>query len=253
MVHISEVNIELEHPEYVPVNMNSAISYGGSQMWYSADNKSSKDYVIHRYGCGTIAFADLLLYLALHKPNFASPLTELALKGSDKPYYDNYRDYVYTIHDSYTKTRRILAVLGPKLGSTFNSYAKKQGLAYRGKWKLNLNSNRMLAMIQEMLHDNIPVIISIGPNTPKLWGKKGVYLYNKKSSDDFTSFEATGQSINSHYVTITAIETGKISGKIMLRISSWGKSYYIDYEDYRNYVDTAGGKFTSSILYIKHK
>lgn len=51
-------------------------------------------------------------------------------------------------------------------------------------------------------------------------------------------------------ILMPLFETDPIPGKIMLHISSWGKSYYIDYEEYRNYVDKVGGKFTSSILYI---
>lgn len=37
----------------------------------------------------------------------------------------------------------------------------------------------------------------------------------------------------------------------MLRISSWGKQYYIDFDEYRDYIDNKSGKWTSSIVYIK--
>jgi len=37
----------------------------------------------------------------------------------------------------------------------------------------------------------------------------------------------------------------------VLGISSWGKQYYINYNEYRDYIDTTGGTFTSSMLYIR--
>ena len=37
----------------------------------------------------------------------------------------------------------------------------------------------------------------------------------------------------------------------MLRISSRGRQYYINYEEYRDYIETWGGTFTSSLVLIK--
>lgn len=81
---LSENNLitELLSPNYVPVIKDSIISYGGSQMWFPADRWTSKDYVLHNYGCGTIAAADLFLYLALQNKELKSPITEIALRGS---------------------------------------------------------------------------------------------------------------------------------------------------------------------------
>ena len=38
----------------------------------------------------------------------------------------------------------------------------------------------------------------------------------------------------------------------MLQISSWGKMFYIDYEEYRDYVDHFSGTITSSMVYIRN-
>jgi hypothetical protein len=41
--------------------------------------------------------------------------------------------------------------------------------------------------------------------------------------------------------------------KIMLEISSWGKKYYVNYNDYRDYVKKNDNYYFSNILYIKKK
>jgi hypothetical protein len=123
----------------------------------------------------------------------------------------------------------------------------------------------MYEIMEEMLHKDIPVILSIGPNTPNLWGKKGVPFYERKEIDyqDDTDqsaevlkpyyYKEVKKAVNGHYVTVTGIIKDNVTGRIMLRISSWGKQYYINYEEYRDYIDTNSGTFTSSIVYVKRK
>lgn len=273
MSFLEHMNIHLSDPNYVPVIKGSQVYYGGSQMWFSGNDKSSKDYIIRNYGCGTIATADMLLYLAKQRNDFRTPLTEIAL-GEDKIiYYPTYDAYVRAVNDQYTKTRRLIAVLGPRIAYAFNSYTKKYHIGYRATWKLTLTYYDMYELIKEMLSEDIPVILSIGPNTPNLWGKKGIFFYQKYRIDGMeqdliedTSQEENPdknennlkyyyvpliQNVNSHYVVVTGMEMDPNIGKVMLRISSWGKSYYINYEEYRDYVDNIDGTFTSSLLHVK--
>ncbi|NLP33636.1 MAG: hypothetical protein GX359_00350 [Clostridiales bacterium] len=266
--------IQLSNPNYVPVIKDSVTNYGGNQMWFSGDNKFSKDYVIQNYGCGTIATADFFLYLALQHPNMRSPITEMALEDHKTINYPYYISYVREVDRQYTKTKRVIAVLGPRIASSVNAYAKSHNFNYRATWKLRLTYYDMYEMIKEMLAQDIPVILSIGPNTPKLWGKNGIFFYQKymiedpdidfmngRNSDRENSkkderelkycYMALKQNVNSHYVVVTGVEIDSVYGKVMLRISSWGKSYYINYEEYRDYIETFGGTFTSSILHFK--
>jgi hypothetical protein len=255
--------IELKNPNYVPVIKDSIISYGGSQMWFPADLWYSKDYVLHNYGCGTIATADMFLYLSLQNAAPRSKETEIALKGSNEIKFSNYDPYVRGINDKYTKTHRIIAVLGPTIASSINSYSKSYGLGYQASWKMKLSYYDMLEMIEEMLQQDIPVILSIGPNTPKIWGKKGIIFYDRceidyvEKSDQKREvqkpyyYKAVKQDINGHYVTVTGLIKDDITGRIMLRISSWGKLYYINYEEYRDYIDSESNTITSSIIYVK--
>ncbi len=272
---MAQVNniIELSNPNYVPVMKASKIFYGGSQMWFSKDHKYSKDYVLHQYGCGTIATADFLLYLAMQNSSLKSIETEIAMKtDSNIINYDDYIVYVRKINDQYTKTKRVIAVLGTKIASAINSYSEFYDFGYKATWRLKLTYYDMLDIMEEMLYKDIPVILSIGPNTPKLWGKKGIPFYeyreieyreispNREPPSDGTDqipvkkpyyYKAAQQNVNSHYITVTGIIKDEIAGRIMLRISSWGKEYYINYEEYWDYIDSASGTFTSSIVQVK--
>ena len=78
------------------------------------------------------------------------------------------------------------------------------------------------------------------------FGKKGISLYVDKDGELKSSIR---ENVHSHYVTVTGVCT--IKGREYLVVSSWGKKYYIDYKEYRNYVNNVGDKFTSGILYIQ--
>jgi len=257
--------IGLSNPDYVTVVKDSIAFYGGCQMWFDQNNWYSKDYILHNYGCGTIAAADLFLYLALQREDMQSLLTSSVLRGLDQISYESYLPYVRKIHDSFTKTVRFLAVLGPKAAAAINSYSDSFDLGLEAAWKWKLTYYDMLDLIEEMLRKDIPVILSIGPNTPNMWGKKGIPFYERKEIE-YQEESADGSprkkpyyyqmkqtSVNRHYVTVTGIVKDDITAKIMLRISSWGKLYYINYEEYRDYVDTVGGSFTSSMVYVKER
>lgn len=278
---------ELLDYNYVPVIKESDTYYGGCQMWFSNEHWSSKDYIINKYGCGTIATADFFLYLALQNNSLKTPETEIATRGSDQVLYENYDLYVRKINSQYTKTKRIIAVLGNTIASVINKYSDFYGFGYQAFWKLKLTYYDMLDMMEEMLSQDIPVILSIGPNTPNIWGKKGVPFYQireidyKACEDNIEKTEASSESaqsyegevtsevkessvtkkpyyykvaipcVNSHYVTVTSVIKDDVAERIMLRISSWGKQYYISYEEYRIYIEDFGGTFTSSMVQVK--
>jgi len=274
LLSTNNLSAELKNPNYVPVIKDSNTFYGGSQMWFPATDWKCKDYIIHNYGCGTIATADLFLYLALQNPRLNTPDTEIAIRGGSQIYDENYDQYIHFINDHYTKTRRVIAVLGTKIASSINSYSKAYGLGLQASWKLKLTYYDMLEIMEEMLSQDIPVILSIGPNTPFIWGKKGIPFYelrkiefrvNEPQGNDDTTQPVNGNvsvikkayyyklaypDINSHFITVTGIIRDDIASRYMLRISSWGKQYYINYEEYRHYVESTGGTITSSIVQI---
>ncbi|TAH69548.1 MAG: hypothetical protein EWM47_06740 [Anaerolineaceae bacterium] len=278
MLYQDMTRIELVDSGYVPIIKDSTVFYGGNQMWFSDTNKSSKDYIIHHYGCGTIATADLFLYLAIKADLYRTGVTESVLQGTDSAYYKDYMSYIRKVNAYYTKTKRYIAVLGPRIAYAFNSYARVYQFGLRARWKLTLSYYDMIELMEEMLAKDIPVILSIGPNTPFLWKNEGINFYKREIVDvqdnntdnessihhpDLYSYPTAKVNVNSHYVTVTGIykiaESKRVNSshesytkeKIMLRTSSWGKLYYINYDEYRNYIDNSGGTFTSSMIYIK--
>ena len=343
-------------------------------MWFPKSNWNSIEHIIHTYGCGTIATADMFLYLALQKKEYNTTLTAIALQDSMQILYDNYLSYVLEVHNKYTKTKRYLAVLGPSLARAINNYSNQFTLGYVATWKWRLSYYEMLDQIESMLSQDIPVILSIGPNTPKLWGRHGISFYehkeieyqasdpekvinkspdvidsttdtdenfiidivdqkevnenithpiqndigihedtdisgdtddykdineyndynspenlkvsknidvhmdidnqkNNKDSNEFSKnaktmtnekvtsdakirrkpyyYKSAYDDIHGHYVTVTAIVKDDVAGRIMLRISSWGREYYINYEEYRDYIESYSGTYTSSLVHIK--
>lgn len=58
MIYLNKSEIELAKTDYVPITKGSTVYYGGSQMWFSNNHKLSNDYILHHYGCGTIATSD---------------------------------------------------------------------------------------------------------------------------------------------------------------------------------------------------
>ncbi len=271
MAALSKTKIALQHSDYVPVIKDSAVSYGGSQMWFPDQRWFSRDYILHNYGCGTIAIADLFLYLAIHQEAYRNPITEAVLQGTEAANYTEYMDYVRKIDAYYTKTKRWLALLGPKAATAVNDYSRMFCLHLRAKWRWSLTYYDMLEVIEAMLSQDLPVILSIGPNTPNLWGKKGISLYQqyteaiptkgsvpgvKLPSSEFDiiiRYKAVQQDINGHFVTVTGIIKDSVASRIMLQISSWGKMYYMNYEEYRDYIADYSGTYSSSLLDIQRK
>lgn len=265
--------IELSNPYYLPVIKDSRTHYGGSQMWFAKKSRFSEDYILRTYGCGTIATADILLYLAIQNEALRTELTNAVLQNridslqqsitnKNTVDYESYDPYVRKINREYTHTRHIIAVLGPKVARAINSYSHKYNLGLKATWKWKLTYYDMLEIMEEMLSKDIPVIISIGPNWPNLWGKKGVAFYERREIDYYTPddrqtaknkpyyYHTMEQAVNGHYVVVTGIIKDEITSRIMLRISSWGKMYYINYEEYRDYIDTASSTWLSSLVQI---
>jgi hypothetical protein len=106
--------IELSNPDYVPVIRDTDTFYGGSQMWFPDKSWYSKDYILHNYGCGTIATADMFLYLALQSNTMQSPETSAALQGGSQVKYENYDPYVRIINNRYTKNPPLYRRIRPE-------------------------------------------------------------------------------------------------------------------------------------------
>ena len=261
----SNIAAFLKNPDYLPIIKNNITYYGGSQMWFPARHRYNSDTLIRNYGCGTIAIADMFLYFAIQNDAMQTSLSEQAISLNREISYPNYISYVRLINKQYIRTLPFIAVIGPVAAGAVNSYSGFFGLHLHASWKLKLNYYDMYDLMEEMLHQDIPVILSVGPNTPNLWGNRGITFYEHCEINYYEPgneadkairpyyYKAVKHNIHSHYVTATGIIKDDINGKIMLRISSWGHMYYINYEEYRDYIESRGGTFTSSLLHVAKK
>lgn len=252
------VECTLNRPGYVAIKKDGDVFYGGSQMWYEKDGRFSHSYLIHSYGCGTIAAGDLFLYLALQETGRQNRITRIAMKDGCSIMQNNYISYLDCIDSQYTKAKRWIGVTGPKLASAINRYFRFAGIEYEASWAWSLTSSFMLERIEEMIKADIPVILSVGPNTPILWGDAGIPFYLSVKMENSGHVErryvkSANSNVHGHYVTVTGVIPEPAVGKIMLCISSWGRKYYMDYDEYRKYVAGPGGKWTSSLLYVRKK
>jgi hypothetical protein len=253
----------MKNSNYVPVrgvwdssSNTTPISYGGSQWWFSSTEAPGKH--IYWRGCGVIALCDLLLYKAIQNPDDITEATEIAYVNQ-KIEQASYMEYILWMCSQYSGYPVLMGLTGPAIVSTLNLYAGEYGRDYRATWKISLSYDGMLKKIEEMLNKDIPVIFSIGPNTPNmLWGDKKVNIYTRIRNGDpgynpsinelyqFQKYDAT----RGHYMVITGVIYDKVAGNTMLCISSGGEKLYVDYEEYRDYVENVGGTITSSLVYI---
>lgn len=235
--------IRLRNPNYINIATDTGSSYGGSQSWFSNAHKTGVEARLNRYGCGTIAMADLWLYLAERKGK--TDLTAPTFDGNGVIHQDVYMDYVRSVNKYYTFTLPYSGINAIALMAAFNRYAKKFNLGINASYRAFLNNRSLLDLMIELLQKDFPIILAIGPNFPDFWGKFGIPFYTKNSG---SSYIVSGYDmVHSHYVTVTGIDL-PLSKPPMLQISSWGREYFINYWEFRKYVHLHGNRATSGIL-----
>ncbi|MBR5094959.1 MAG: hypothetical protein IK095_07680 [Oscillospiraceae bacterium] len=209
--------MELKRP-YIRVRRGAATSYGGCQMW-------SEDKNIRKCGCGPVAALDLVLYLS-------------GRQGQPIPLEDYDRDLRFLCRHFFplipsSGINGILLAIG--LDRLFRHYR----LPYRAFWAVS--GPRFWDRVQELLAQDIPAIISVGPNFPFLWGKKKLRFYRKAHDGSLVPAASTV----AHYVTVTGIEDD------LMRISSWGVEYYIERKEYEEYVRRHSAALVSNVLMVR--
>ncbi len=251
----------LRHP-YIRVREESGVvSYGGDQAWLSSPQERAA-------GCGLIAAADILRYLRDREKTgtgpagaddlkcgdplagagntsqtggFAAGEVELSQTGD----FVAKADYLSQIGELALDfpVRNRLGITGFGLAFRMNRIFRREKLPYRAKW--SIGKKRLEKRLREMLEEDIPVLFSIGPCF--FHRKENLVLYRDCPGGGYD--RAT--SVKDHYVTVTA---GTIwEDKTYLQISSWGKKYYICWEEYLDFVRRADNFLFSNILYIRRR
>lgn len=204
---------QLQH-EYPGIGTPRSATLGGNQRWM-------KSQVLQRCGCGVVAALDLIRYLHLYRDGFRTDFfTGIPeSRALPRPVYDlcaqRMRLYVPVLPPVGTS--------GIALAAGLNRYFRRYSLPLTARW--GVPRAQLWEEIGAMLADDLPVILSIGNSFPRLWQRGGAALY-RRSADDSMCETA---HIQAHFVTVVGIDAQ------WLRISSWGREYYLSKDEYLSY------------------
>ena len=222
--------IELKHP-LCAVAYPEGVSFGGSQM-----HGSDKNMI--RCGCGIVAAQEVLLYLTRYH---GCPGRELFGAMADAPVIPSadYNRVLDSLRARYMHLIPSFGINGVSLVAGMNAVFRRYGFPYRGQWKIA--SRSFYPSMEDMLRRDIPVIISVGPNFPAVWGRRTVQLSPERNSRGVPS-----QGINAHYMIATGLDENSI------HVSSWGRKYSIDRGEYDEYVRRISSSIVSNLVYIRN-
>lgn len=275
--HVKEgTRIGLKEDGYVAiVGEDGTVYYGGDQGWFDGEHK-----MLYEKGCGIIATVNLLLYM--------SGRTNL----TQEEYMQEVREF---LEDDWSARKELEVEEGYYTISMMlyvNQYFDNHEMGYTALW--NLTQADRVEHMQEMLSNNLPVILQIGDGEEfgyelesKIEKGMGEKKREEKAGEEsdgddeddrdkikrglpFYTFQngeyVFVQNCQEHYVTVTGIrehdgEDGE--HQIMLEISTWGKKYYMDYDEYKAFIalqkENSGilnqmwEDVYNNVLYIKEK
>ena len=201
---------------FLQVETKTGRSFGGNQAWFAYP-------FLKKSGCGVISAANLLLYM----------------KNKQCVTEKEYMDFARQIWLQYFPVVPGFGMNGLILMLGLNRYFYKNGMPQRAYWKIS--GRGLWNAVDKMLSKDIPVILAVGPNFPKMWKKEKLSLYTKSMNGNYVAVS----KVHAHYVTVTARHG------LWLQISSWGKQYFINIEEYRAYVKKHSSYLLSNIIFIK--
>ena len=205
-------------------------TYGGSQML--SDDKNVK-----KCGCGVVAAADLIIYLhRYHSPFNSSLLKDIPDDGAIP--LAEYRRLLTQLNRRFFPLIPSRGINGVVLTAGLNLFFRLGGGKMTAIWCVS--GGKMWERSEDMLRRDLPVIFSVGMNFPKFWGKEKLRLYTKLPDG---TLRPSG-SVRAHFMTMTGMDSEYI------RVSSWGRMYYISKAEFDEYVRKNSGSIICNIVYI---
>jgi hypothetical protein len=196
--------------------------------------------MIRKYGCGVVGVSDVLLYLGMHRTEYETDLFYGMLREDGCLSYPRYERYLRKMHRRYLPVIPGFGIPGFYLPVAINHYFRHYRMELRADWCVRLGP--LLDRIKEMLGQDMPVILAIGPNRPFILKKKNLTLYRLENGTCVPAAE-----VRAHFVVVTGIVGD------YLQISSWGKEYYISWPEYQKYVRKYSIPWASNICRIREK
>lgn len=245
------------------VGRDGSFFHGGNQNWWQdkvvvcrknkiKTMKEDEYFRLWQIGCGVIAMSDAELYVMLQSNGGSQRIPVMIdrdILQTGMCRMNAYRDYVEQMYG--TKYRiagnllNLLAGLYPwTMAKGFHNFLKDGNYSLtKVKWSRYgslfgvAKKQKVLNEIERMLNDDIPVVFSY-------------YSFKGDKINLYGSIQAAGERneenvdrVNSHYMTIIGLygyPAGKSGNyRYILKVVSWGKIYYIDYDEYAEKLDYA--------------
>ena len=240
-------------------NNNNNASYGGYQGWFGTYGIYENQKIfgsafpfghitghdVRSEGCGLIAVADMFYYLLLQR-NIIDGSVNQNNRYSHLS-FDQYTDYVKKISGG--------VVFLPMNGGTVSEYIpgslslsideiqKASGLDLDSNWCISTDKKTCLKRIKGMLNDDIPVVYSCcvsDDNELQLYCFHNDYdmVYNAIEYKDQNGKNKKVDPVKNHYMVATGVieysaDVEKIIGrKTMIKTATYGKMYYVDFDEY---------------------
>lgn len=217
----------LKH-SFIRVHTEKGKSFGGNQEWLPYG-------FLKNAGCGVISATDTLLYLCSYHEACKKHRPVI---DPDFLTQERYLQTTMQMRRYYLPVIPYFGMNGLTLAAGMNLFFRRKKIPFHASW--GVPGERLCAALDEMLENDIPVILSIGPNFPKIWKKEKLTLYIKRNDGAYIA----ASSAIAHYVTVVSREGS------WLKISSWGKEYYISLMEYRAYRKRYSSSLVSNLVYI---
>lgn len=217
--------MELQHP-YVGVMTAHGLTFGG-------DQRQSRDAVLRRCGCGVVAAADLLRYLGRFHPDCR--VTVLDAVQEDEWTQEQYDALLRRLRLRYFPLFYPTGLNGLALALGLNRLFRRLHMPYTARW--GVPRAVLFEVMDEMLRQDLPVILSVGPNFPRVWRRDRLPMQREGC--------AGKTSVRAHYMTVTALDETSIT------VSSWGQKYRIRRSDYSRYVRRSSSPLVSNLLWLR--
>ena len=224
--------LSLLHP-YISVRLDGQYSYGGGQQFSDRD-------MVRRCGCGIVAALDTLLYLYRFHDSELIPLFSGLREDRPVP-RERYNELVDHLRRHYLPMIPYAGINGLMLAVGMQRFFRRYALPYSCRWCFS--GKELWGRIDSMLANDIPVIMSVGPNLPFFWHNETTRFYARHPSGELQP----SSGAHSHYFTVTGMDED------WLRISSWGRKYYVNRNEFEHYARRKSIPLVCNILYIERK
>lgn len=199
-----------------------AVTCGGDQNFFAGAREGTADFRKQKLGCGITALGDVFLYLGKREGGCIREMRKFVKPCLTEEEYRDYYNRVYRfVGGIFPWAKSGLSFLRIQTG--FNRMARKCRWRFRARW--GFSYRKLRRRIEQMLGRDLPVILCIPFMVFKRDKGLGAFFYEKTESGYKKACR-----VSAHYVVILGLTEQE--GQSWLKISSWGKEYYVNWEEY---------------------